>query len=161
MKQKVYKVYCVFPVLLAMTCCLILAQCDKMDIGYLKAENGAYEPKSVEVYRNLSSEDPHLTEGTPWTSNRIQGVSGTNPINYELYDVKVSDGGDAEAFKKAMADGHVRVQGSIIQLFQEGVNAVSNGTYTLTLRVYNEDHSYVLNDIFSFVVKDEEEFDWE
>ncbi len=138
---------------IAITVNLLLVQCDKMDVGYLKAENAVYEPNIVTVSRNLNPEDQHIVDGVPWTSGRIQGVSGTNPINYEIYDVKVSQGGDGEKFKEIIQNGDVRVQGSIIQLFQTGVDKIPDGIYTLTIKVYNEDHFYILDEIFSFDVQ--------
>lgn len=138
---------------------LIFVQCNKMDVGYLKAENGVYDPDVVQVYRKLSPEDLHVAEKVPWTSGRIQGIAGTNPIHFEIYDVKASEGGDSELFRKLIPEGEVRVQGSILQLFQTGVDKVPNGVYTLTVRVYNEDHSHILNDAFSFDIQDEEVFE--
>ncbi len=133
---------------------LLFVQCNKMDVGYLKAENATYEPKIVTVNRNLNPDDRHMVEGVPWTSSRIQGVSGTNPINFEIYDVKASSGGDCEKFKKIIQQGDVRMQGSIIQLFHAGVDKIPAGVYTLTIKVYNEDHFYILNEAFSFDIQD-------
>ena len=86
--------------------------------------------------------------------DRIQGVAGTVPINYEYVSVKTAKGGDTQRFNEQVKKGNVLIQGGIIQLFQAGVKEIPNGTYTLTIRVYNEDHSALLKDIFTFVVSD-------
>ena len=59
-----------------------------------------------------------------------------------------------QRFNEQVKKGNVLIQGGIIQLFQAGVKEIPNGTYTLTIRVYNEDHSALLKDIFTFVVSD-------
>lgn len=145
-------------VTIALLSLIALAACDRMKIGYLQTENAVYEPDSVNAYRELAPGDTHLTENAPWTSNSIQGVAGTAPVNYEIYDVTASNGGDAEAFKQIIKSGDARIQGSMLQLFQNGVKQIPNGTYTISLRVYNEDHSAILTNIFRFIVADKEEF---
>lgn len=139
---------------------VVFISCDRMKVGYLQTEDAIYVPDSIEVYRNLDESDLHLTENAPWSSSSIQGVSGTAPVNYEFYGVKATDGGDEAAFKKLFENGDAHIQGSIIQLFQNGVKRLPNGTYTISIRVYNEDHSAIVKDAFRFIVKDEETYDY-
>ncbi|MBS9766382.1 MAG: hypothetical protein KGV44_02440 [Flavobacteriaceae bacterium] len=150
--NKKYK-YLPFLVLSVLFCTL---SCNKIPVGYLQTEEAVFIPDKVEVYRDLDPNDNRVIDNIPWTSLRVQGVSGTNPINYEFHSVKVSDGGDKEAFVKLVKSGEVVVQGGIIRLFQSGVKKLPNGSYTISLNVYNEGYSAVLKDAFTFVVKDNE-----
>ena len=112
------------------------------------------------VYREVSDDNVHsLTHEypAPWSSQRIQGVSGTNPVNFYYQSVTVSDGGDAAAFDKAVQDGLVTVSGGTINLFPKAVATLPNGRYTVNLRVSNEGYSRELNGLFTFVVKDKAE----
>ena len=128
--------------LLALT--LALTGCQRMDVGYLKTADASFSPDTVYVYRTIDPMSERAINGSPWTSTRIQGVSGTAPINYSYVSVKASDGGSAEAFNAIVKDGQVVIQGGLIQLFQKGVAQLPDGNYTLTIRVSNEDHEAIL-----------------
>ena len=140
--------------LLALT--LALTGCHRMDVGYLKTADASFSPDTVYVYRTIDPMSERAVNGSPWTSTRIQGVSGTAPINYSYVSVKASDGGSAEAFNAIVKDGLVVIQGGLIQLFQKGAAQLPDGKYTLTIRVSNEDHEAILQDVFTFVVKETE-----
>ena len=43
-----------------------------------------------------------------------------------------------------------------MQVFPAALQRIPNGIYTLTLLVYNEDHSRELTDVLTFVVNDDE-----
>lgn len=140
--------------LLALT--LALTACHRMDVGYLKTADASFSPDTVYVYRSIDPMSERAINGSPWTSTRIQGVSGTAPINYSYVSVKASDGGSAEAFNAIAKDGQVVIQGGLIQLFQKGAAQLPDGKYTLTIRVSNEDHEAILQDVFTFVVAETE-----
>lgn len=140
--------------LLALT--LALTACHRMDVGYLKTADASFSPDTVYVYRTIDPMSERAINGSPWTSTRIQGVSGTAPINYSYVSVKASDGGSAEAFNAIVKDGQVVIQGGLIQLFQKGAAQLPDGKYTLTIRVSNEDHEAILQDVFTFVVAETE-----
>ena len=76
--------------------------CQDMKVGYLKAENAGYLPNELEVKKTLDPvEDAvRMANEAPWVTQKIQGVLGTSPLSFEFVSVKVSDGGDAEIFKK-------------------------------------------------------------
>ena len=108
-------------------------------------------------YRTVDDDDPHSLTQTipaPWTSQRIQGVSGTNPVNYEFLSVDVADGGDAEKFAAAVKKGTITVNGGTINLFPAAVQNLPNGRYTVNLRVYNEGYSRELRGLFTFIIQD-------
>ena len=91
--------------LLLVILALALPSCRKMPVGYLDATHATFSAKELNVYRTVDDDDPHSLTQTypaPWTSQRIQGVSGTNPVNYEFLSVDVADGGDAEKFAAAV-----------------------------------------------------------
>ena len=140
--------------LLALT--LVLTACHRMDVGYLKTAEASFSPDTVYVYRSIDPMSERAINGSPWTSTRIQGVSGTAPINYSYVSVKASDGGNAEVFNAIARDGLVVIQGGLIQLFQKGAAQLPDGKYTLTIRVSNEDHEAILQDVFTFVVAETE-----
>ena len=80
-------------------------------------------------------------------------VAGTNPINFELADVKATEGGDAEKFKALAQKGLLKVDGGMIVLMHEGVAELPNsGRYTLSLRVYNDGHSQTIDDVYTIIV---------
>ena len=153
MNNKNIKIY-LSVALLALT--LALTACHRMDVGYLKTADASFSPDTVYVYRSIDPMSERAINGSPWTSTRIQGVSGTAPINYSYVSVKASDGGNAESFNAIVKDGLVVIQGGLIQLFQKGAAQLPDGKYTLTIRVSNEDHEAILQDVFTFVVKETE-----
>lgn len=131
-----------------------LAGCARMDVGYLKTDDASFSPHELSVYRIIDPESERARNGSPWSSSRIQGVSGTAPINYSYLSVRATDGGSAEAFDAVAKAGHLLIRGGLIQLFQKGVEQLPNGKYILTIKVSNEDHEAVLRDIFTIVVAD-------
>ena len=109
------------------------------------------------MYHNPHASTPRYADHLPWVSYRIQGVAGTNPINFELSDVKATEGGDAEKFKALAQKGLLKVDGGMIVLMQEGVAELpTSGRYTLSLRVYNEGHSQIINDVYTIIVGQDE-----
>lgn len=137
-----------------------LTACHDTTVGYLDTQYAAFSTKELVVYRQVSEDDVHsLTQEfpAPWSSQRIQGVSGTNPVNFYYQSVTVSEGGDAAAFDKAVQDGLVTVSGGTINLFPKAVTTLPNGRYTVNLRVSNEGYSRDLNGLFTFIVKDKAE----
>ena len=119
---------------------MAVAACNTMPVGFLRTEGASFSPDTLNV----------------WVSYRIQGVAGTNPINYELADVKATEGGDAEKFKALAQKGLLKVDGGMIVLMQEGVAELPNGRYTLSLRVYNDGHSQTIDDVYTIIVGDDE-----
>ena len=55
----------------------------------------------------------------PFVSTRIQGVAGTNPINYELSGVKADNQEQAQLFMKLYKEGKISVTGGLIVVTQE------------------------------------------
>lgn len=145
-----------------------LSSCHDMPVGYLKVENAEYAPDTLVAYQEVDEWDSHVTDNSPWTSYAIQGVAGTVPITYEFYDVEATEGGDATAFKKAIAEGSIRLQGSLIQVFYMASKSLPEGRYRISLKVQNEDHSAILSNIFTVIIKknefgdlDDSGSDWE
>lgn len=135
---------------------LSLGACHKVPVGFLKADNAEFVPKILSVYRTPHPSTPRASNNAPWVSTRIQGVAGTNPINYEYVSCKVANGADLDKFTQAVEKGYLKVDGGLVQFYQEGVAMVPNGDYTITLRVYNDGHSKTLEDILIIRVEDEQ-----
>ena len=135
---------------------LFFTGCQKIPVGYLVTENARYADSVLYVYHTPAPSSPRATNGAPWVSLPIEGVSGTAPVNFEYVSVKVSDGGDAAQFDAVQKAGHLDVRGGLLRLSQEGTRMLPFGAYTITLRVYNEGYSNLLPDVFTFVVGDTE-----
>ena len=130
-----------------------VAACNTMPVGFLRTEGASFSPDTLNVYHNPHSSTPRYNDHRPGVSYRIQGVAGTNPINFELADVKATEGGDAEKFKALAQKGLLKVDGGMIVLMHEGVAELPNsGRYTLSLRVYNDGHSQTISDVYTIIV---------
>lgn len=132
---------------------MAVSACNTMPVGFLRTEGASFSPDTLNVYHNPHASTPRYNDHRPWVSYRIQGVAGTNPINYELADVKATEGGDAEKFKALAQKGLLKVDGGMIVLMHEGVAELPNsGRYTLSLRVYNDGHSKTIDDVYTIIV---------
>ena len=132
---------------------MAVAACNTMPVGFLRTEGASFSPDTLNVYHNPHASTPRYNDHRPWVSYRIQGVAGTNPLNYELADVKATEGGDAEKFKALAQKGLLKVDGGMIVLMHEGVAELPNsGRYTLSLRVYNDGHSQTISDVYTIIV---------
>ena len=130
-----------------------VAACNTMPVGFLRTEGASFSPDTLNVYHNPHSSTLRYNDHRPWVSYRIQGVAGTNPINFELAGVKATEGGDAEKFKALAQKGLLKVDGGMIVLMQEGVSELpTSGRYTLSLRVYNDGHSKTIDDVYTIIV---------
>ena len=128
-----------------------VAACNTMPVGFLRTEGASFSPDTLNVYHNPHSSTLRYNDHRPWVSYRIQGVAG--PINFELADVKATEGGDAEKFKALAQKGLLKVDGGMIVLMHEGVAELPNsGRYTLSLRVYNDGHSQTIDDVYTIIV---------
>ena len=148
----------IYSLLLVTLLALALPSCRKVTVGYLDTTHATFATKELQVYRTVADDDPHGLKQeypAPWTSQRIQGVSGTNPVNYQFLSVDVADGGDAAKFAAAVQAGKITVNGGTINLFPEAVQSLPNGRYTVNLRVYNEGYSRELRGLFTFIIQDE------
>lgn len=123
--------------------------CHDVKVGYLKADHAEYDPASVVVRKELDpvQDELRIQNNANWVSPKIQGVLGTNPLNYELVDVTASQGGDRDLFMQEVV---VRGAGVMeLPLYTK----VPKGHYLVSLRVYNDDYSFMLKDVFTFIVE--------
>lgn len=149
------KIKHIIPIIIAL--CIGLASCHKIPVGYLHADKAEFAPKTVHFYHTPNEYTPRANNANiPWSTIRIQGVAGTNPINYEFVDVEATNGGDAEKFKAINQAGHLNVQGGIVQISQEGVKMLPIGSYSISLRVFNDGYSQILKDILIIEIGDNE-----
>ena len=127
---------------------LSLLGCSEQEIGYLHTVNALYQPAEMDIRLVLDEElDAYrMYNVSPWVSPKIQGVVGTDPITYQIAAVK-SENGNAEMFKALLS-----VRGGGRMEFPL-VSDIPAGDYVVSLKVTNEGHSVILEDIFTFRVK--------
>lgn len=133
-----------------------MVSCSKMAVGYLRTTGASFTPDSLNAFHNVDSTSDRGKYKLPFVSTRIQGIAGTNPINYELSGVKADNQEQAQLFMKLYKEGKISVTGGLIVVTQEATQQLANGRYRLSLKVYNQDHEVVLEDIFKVVVTDDE-----
>ena len=66
---------------------ICFTSCSKVKVGYLRTTGASFTPDSMIVVRNLDTTSDRYINKTPCVSTRIQGVAGTNPLNYEFAGV--------------------------------------------------------------------------
>lgn len=155
MKKSIIRIASLFFIV---TIAICVASCSKMKVGYLRTEGASFTPDSLNIYRNIDPESDRVVQNLPWVSTRIQGVAGTNPLNYELANVIATDGGDAQLFTNLVKQNIISVSGGMIVVSLNAVNQLPNGRYLLSIRVFNDDNSSVLNNVFKVIITDEEVF---
>ena len=146
---------------IALVCLTLLAvglmmSCSKMKVGYLRTAGASFAPDFINVFHNIDPTSDRYIEQQPFVSTSIQGVAGTNPVNYELSSVKADSPSASELFMKLYKEGKISVAGGLIVVSQDASRQLTNGRYILSLKVYNEDHEAILKDVFKIVVTDDE-----
>lgn len=127
----------------------MLLGCHDVEEGYLVAENATYVPDSMDIRLVLDEtlDAYRMYNMAPWVSPKLQGVIGTAPITFEVIEVTSSDGGNVELFQHL-----VSVRGGGRMEFPL-VSDITPGHYTVSLRIFNEGHSEIIKDVFTFIVK--------
>lgn len=127
----------------------LLGGCTDQQIGYLQTGNAVYVPDRMDIRLVLDEElDAYrIYNVAPWVSPKMQGVIGTNPIRYEIAGVESADG-DAAMFRALLTiRGGGRMEFPL-------VSDIPPGEYRISIRVSNEGHSRILENIFTFNVKE-------
>lgn len=128
---------------------LLATGCQDIPVGYLNAENAQYLPDTMIIRLELDeTEDAYRMHNlAPWVSPQLQGVIGTAPLEYEVVEVKATEGGDPELFQHLVSvRGGGRMEFPLI-------SDITPGRYTVSLRVWNEGHSSIIKDVFTFIVE--------
>lgn len=127
---------------------LVTGGCQKVTVGYLLTENAQY-PGSFEVYRTPDEviDAVRIKYKAPWVGKPISGVLGTAPICCSIHNVKTTDG-NAEIMKREIT---VYGNGTCYMPFNMQTPA---GTYTVSVKIYNDERSAVKDDILTIVVKE-------
>ena len=132
-----------------------IASCNQPKVGFLKADNAEYLIDTLIVHRTLDPERSYVelnmfeTGAEWWASDPISGVLGTDPVMYAVAGVKASNGGDAALFEK-----EVRVIGGGRFYYPCKDIKAPNGTYLISIRVSNDEHSVELKDMFWIIIED-------
>ena len=127
---------------------LIMVACHDMKVGFLEYENASYSEDTLIIKKELDPEEDadRIKFEYNWVSLPIEGIKGTQPIFMSIYSVK-SDDGNIEKF---LEETNVRGNGTFDVPFE---NEIPAGTYTVSLKVENEDHCGILRDIFIVIVQ--------
>ena len=123
--------------------------CQDVTVGYLNTEHAKYIPDRMEIRLVLDEElDAYrIYNVAPWVSPKIQGVTGTEPINYEIVEVKATEGGKADLFKQLLS-----IRGGGRMSFPL-VSDITPGEYTVSIKISNEGYEKEMPEVFTFVVK--------
>lgn len=126
-----------------------LCGCHEVTVGYLQTENAVYVPDSMVIRRVLDeTKDAYrMYNVAPWVSPKIQGLIGTDPLMFAIERVRASEGADPELFKHLL-----NIRGSGRMEFPL-ISDIPRGRYIVSVRVYNEGHSSVIKDAFTFLVQ--------
>lgn len=87
-------------------------------------------------------------ENIPWTTSTIEGILGTQPLMYEILDVKGENKEGSDEFRKAlsvMGGGRLIVEGNV---------DVPLGRYVVSLVVRNEGYRNEIKNAFTFIISD-------
>ena len=124
----------------------LLAGCNDVTVGYLYTTEASYSMDTLQVTRFSALED-NINELE--RVFQIEQVLGTEPLHYSLYRVKSSNGQEAaDDFAKYMTvigGGRMYVDAKVDSPV---------GYYTVSLKIENEGHTAILEDIFTFEVRD-------
>ena len=116
--------------------------------GYLIAdETAGYSIDSLLVYVTPPESSSQFEYGNPYFTTSVEGVEGTLPLNYTLFDVTTEDG-DAAAIREQMV-----VESGIGTIVIPVDHTIPIGTYWVSLMVENCYGSLILEDIIKIVVE--------
>ena len=101
--------------------------------------------------KKISDYQDRIEFKLPWTSSRIQGVKGTEPLQYSIVSVKNESAENAALFNESLS-----IVGGGRMYVAYDVKAPV-GVYTVSIKVENEGQSAVLEDIFTFVIETAED----
>ncbi len=123
--------------------------CQEITVGYLNAENAKYIPDKMEIRLVLDEELDafRIYNVSPWVTPKMQGVTGTEPMEFEISEVKATEGGNAELFKHLLT-----IRGGGRMSFPL-VSDITPGEYTVSVRISNEGYTKEAIDVFTFIVK--------
>lgn len=127
----------------------LIVGCQDVTVGYLQTENAKYIPDSLIIRRVLDEELDafRIHNVSPWVSPRMQGVTGTEPLIFEILDVKATEGGNASLFKYLLS-----IRGGGRMSFPL-VSDITPGRYTVSLGIRNEGYHAEVKDVFTFIVE--------
>ena len=104
-----------------------------------------------EIYDGIEKIQNTITYQIPWFTSSIQGVLGTEPLQYSIVSVKNESAENAALFNESLS-----IVGGGRMYVAYDVKAPV-GVYTVSIKVENEGQSAVLEDIFTFVIETAED----
>ena len=131
---------------------LVVSACHDVKEGYLKVDHACYGSDTLFVRTELDpmydyNDQTRLDNEAPWVTTNISGVLGTEPLEYEFVSVKASEGGDAVLFAQDITVGGCgKIQIPLVP-------TAPKGTYLVSIKVSNGDHSAILSDVITIIIK--------
>lgn len=111
-----------------------------------------YTPEQLEAWgiqQYIKGDDYYrATKMQPWVGTPIEGVRGTNPIQFSFEEIKLIENGDVNSF---LNNATVRGNGTIEIPFD---NDVVPGRYLVSLEISNEGYTQIVNDVFTVIVEE-------
>ena len=105
-----------------------------------------YSKNEENLKKQIAEYQQKIDYKLPWTSAKIEGVQGTQPLLFTVIGIKSTNTSEAEKFMN-----HVGVLGDGTIYVELDVNVIP-GNYTVSLQIENEGRTKILNDMFTFVV---------
>ncbi|CDF80180.1 conserved hypothetical protein [Formosa agariphila KMM 3901] len=122
------------------------------EVGYLDIENAEYLPNTLTIRMELDTylDALRIENQSPWVSQKISGVLGTEPLVFSVETVR------SENVNQAGVDyflNHVSVQG-LGQVIYPLNTDTTPGTYIVSIRIDNAgDYSGVVEDALTITVE--------
>lgn len=125
--------------------------CQDIKEGFLQVDKASYTPDTLVVRKTL---DPvldavRIQNGAPWVSIKMEGYLGTEPIDFSIESVTSvgNEAGAAEFMKK------LTIRGAGALVYPQGTD-VPAGRYVVSVRLTNSGYSRVVENAYTFIVKD-------
>lgn len=107
-----------------------------------------------EVIGNIEHEilllQRRVQDTIPWTSSPVEGVMGTEPIIYSIARITGEDATKTSLFTKYLTI----IGGGRFILHWSKTELLPAGRYEISIQVTNEGYSRIIDNVFTFIVKD-------
>lgn len=97
--------------------------------------------------REITDLENRISYKVPWVTAKMIGIQGTEPLVYEIVEIKNESAENAVAF-----GNYLKIVGAG-QMWVDQDFDVPAGRYVITVKVSNEGRSQVFTDAFTFVVR--------
>ncbi len=105
-------------------------------------------PDPYTIRDEISQLKTQIEKAVPWTTAQLEQILGTQPLIYSLAEIKTPNGTEAA---NNFAE-HLTILGGGRMYVDAKIDA-PEGLYVISLKVENEGHSAILEDIFTFILE--------